>query len=262
MSAPEPAIFIGAAVNNRAILDNCLRRSPDIASGVLPLAIQQGCVSAAQAYNRLLDEAPAGALVVLVHQDVYLPAGFAARLHRAVAQVEAAAPDWAVLGGLGLDGRQRRLAGRVWSTGLQEFFQGEVPLPAAVQTLDEFMLIVRNDGRLRFDEGLPGFHLYATDVIQQGLAQGRSSFAVDLPVVHHDRLVGKLDRHYHRAYAYIARKWASRLPLPNLVVDIHRLPFLLWRRDWQIRRRARREGRPEIPMSDPSILARRIGLED
>lgn len=262
MSAPEPAIFIGAAVNNHAILDNCLRRSPDIASGLLPLAIQEGCISAAQAYNRLLDEAPAGALVVLVHQDVYLPAGFAAGLRRAVAQVEAIAPDWAVLGGLGLDGRQRRLAGRVWSTGLQEFFEGELPLPAEVQTLDEFMLVVRNDGRLRFDEWLPGFHLYATDAIQQGISQGRASFAIDLPVVHHDRLVGKLDRHYHRAYAFIARKWASRLPLPNLVVDIHRLPFLLWRRDYQIRRRARREERPEVPMSDPSIFARQIGLED
>lgn len=253
-------IIVGAAVNNRAILDNCLRRSPEIASDQLPLTIQEGCVSAAQAYNRILDLAPAGALVVFVHQDVYLPAGFAERLRAAVGGVESIAPDWAVLGGLGLD-RKRRLAGRVWSTGLQEFIEGSLPLPAATETLDEYMLVLRNDGRLRFDEALPGFHLYAADIIQQGISQGRTSYAIDLPVIHHDRLVGKLDRHYHRAYNYIARKWWKRLPLRNLVVDIHIVPFLMWRRDWQIRQRARREARPEIPMSDPAMIALNIGLE-
>ena len=255
-----PAIFVGAAVNNRAILDNCLRRSPDIASGALPLAIFEGCASAGQAYNRALDAAPPGALVVLAHQDVYLPAGFAERLREQVARVEAIAPDWAVLAGLGLDGA-RRLAGRVWSTGWPELLAGDAPLPAVVQTADEFMLIVRNDGRLRFDAALPGFHLYATDAIQQGIADGRPSFAIDLPVIHHDRVVQKLDRFYHRAYAHMARKWAHLLPLPTLVVDIHRWPFRLWWGDQWIRRRARRLGRSEIPMGDPSAIARRLDLE-
>jgi hypothetical protein len=253
-------IVIAAAVNDRVILENCLGRSPDIRSGEVELVIYEGCPSASKAYNRALDDA-GEAIVVLAHQDVYLPRGFIERLYLQLARVEETDPDWAVLVSFGLDHRGRP-AGRVWSTSWGRVFEGEGPLPSKVITGDELLLIVRGDGKMRFDEELPGFHLYCSDMILEGEKRKRSSYAVDLPVIHHERGVDYVRSDYRAAYRYMARKWHDRLPLPNLCVPLSANPLVYWKKYWTMRINAMR-GKLTIgvPTSNPAEIAKRLGFE-
>ena len=76
-------IAVAAAVNDRAILADCLARSPDIANGTLGLKTYEGFANAGIAYNQALDECEAP-WILFAHQDVYLPTGFAARITQAL----------------------------------------------------------------------------------------------------------------------------------------------------------------------------------
>src|SRR5215218_2751672 len=87
-------IAVAAAVNDKAVLQACLLRSPDLLEGAVRLRTYEGFKSAASAYNAALHEATADYLL-LVHQDVYLPAGSIARLAEMLEQLSALDPQWA-----------------------------------------------------------------------------------------------------------------------------------------------------------------------
>src|SRR5690242_16653382 len=95
-------IDVAAAVNSLEVLDNCLRRSPDVASGALAVRIYQGYPTASAAYNAALAESSAD-ILVLAHQDVYLPRGFLDGLQAQLAKLDAQDPNWAIAGVTGLD---------------------------------------------------------------------------------------------------------------------------------------------------------------
>ena len=111
-------ISVAAAVNNHEILESCLARSPDIVSTRCSLAIHEGYPSAAAALNSAIDGSSAD-VVVLVHQDVYLPKGWIDRVQQHITGIEEQDPSWAVLGVIGLDLRGV-LTGRIWSSGLNK----------------------------------------------------------------------------------------------------------------------------------------------
>jgi hypothetical protein len=248
-----------AAVNDQQVLGQCLAASPDIASGAIPLRTYQGYRSAAAAYNRALDEAEAE-ILMLVHQDVYLPDGYFDRLAAQLRRLDEIAPDWAVAGVVGADGRGA-LHGRVWSTGSGIVIGGKGPLPARVEAIDEMIILIRTAAGLRFDEGLPGYHLYAADIIQIAAAQGRSTWVVDAPAVHHSRPVIKLDRTYKRAWYYLRRKWRDRLPIRTLVCPITASPLEVIEKDIRIRIKHRgRARRGAFASEEPAKIARRLGF--
>jgi hypothetical protein len=253
-------LTVAAAVNDRAILANCLQRSPDIAAGTLPLRIYEGYPSASEAYNRAIEDAGPDRILILAHQDVYLPAGYAALLVDRLNTLARLDPEWAVAGLIGMD-RASAVVGNVWSTGLDSHLNSLSPLPAAVETLDELLLIIRTAQGLRFDPRLPGFHLYATDIIQTAKAQGRASYAIDAPAIHHDKPIIALDASYKRAYRYMQRKWRARLPIPTLIVPLTRSWFAIHRKDLRVRWWRRKLKSRVIPTSDPRGIARAIGLE-
>jgi hypothetical protein len=253
------SIAVAAAVNNAGVLENCLRRSPDVKSGALVLRTYEGFRSAGAAYNRALAEADVD-VVVLVHQDVYLPRGFAGGLAAELDRLDATDPDWAIAGVMGLDA-SGVLHGRTWSSGIGALIGSRPDAPVPVETTDEMLLIVRRASGVTFDERLPGFHLYATDAIQTAKAGGRRSYVIDAPAVHHSRAVVDLDASYRMAYRYMQRKWRAQLPIPNLVCPITRSPFALWVRNARIRRKHYGRPRPPEPTDDPSVIARRIGFE-
>jgi hypothetical protein len=258
-SAAARSIDAAAAVNNTDVLANCLARSPDVASGALTLRTYEGYRTAGAAYNQALAESAADVLV-LAHQDVYLPSGFLAGAREQVRRLDALDPDWALAGVTGLDA-QGTFHGRTWSTGLGQLL-GEAPAaPVAVETVDEMLLFVRRGSGLQFDADLPGFHLYAADAIQIAKAHGRRSYVIDAPAIHHSRAVVALDGGYRKAYRYMQRKWRAQLPIPNLVCPITRSPLTLILRDARIRRRHRGKPRPAEPRDDPSAIAQRLGFE-
>jgi hypothetical protein len=255
----QASIDLAAAVNDHRVLANCLGRSPDVAAGALPLRTYEGFASAGAAFASAFAESAADVLI-LAHQDVYLPAGFLTGLRAELARLETLDPEWAVAGVIGLDATGG-LTGRTWSSGLRQVLGQKVQAPEPVVTLDELLLVVRRGADVAFDPELPGFHLYAGDIVQAARAQGLGAYVVDAPVIHHSRPVVRLDAGYRRAYRHMQKKWREHLPLPNLIVPIHRSGLALNLKDARIRWRHRgRTVRPE-PQEDPAAIARRLGFE-
>lgn len=259
MTLRLPGLAVAAAVNDRMILADCLARSPDIATASLGLKVYEGFETAGLAYNQALDDCDRDWLL-LAHQDVYLPTGFAARAIAALDALTSIAPDWAVAGVIGGDGAGD-VVGKVWCSGNQRLISGRTSLPARAKTLDELIIIMRPASGLRFDPALPSFHLYAADIILAAEAGGQSCWVIDAPVVHHSRPVVNLGGGYAKAWHYMRRKWQARLPVPNLVCPITRSPLTLWEKDLRIRfaNRGRRD-RGDAP-GDPVEIARRLGFE-
>lgn len=257
---PTQSFAIAAAVNSEDILAQCLARSPDIRSGALTLRVYRNQPSAAIAYNRAIDEAGAGVTLILAHQDVYLPSGWAKRLDYMLATLSRDHPDWMVAG---LVGKTARLefVGHVWSTGMDMELCGVKPLPCEIECLDELLIVVRGTCGLRFDERLPGFHLYGLDIVQEAKRLGGEGYVIEAPAIHHDKAIPKLDKAYAKAWRYAKRKWGDRLPLPTLIVPLDNQPFRLLTGDIRLRRGIG-GGRARIaPESDPRQIARRLGWE-
>lgn len=248
---------VAAAVNDRDILAACLQRSPDIAEHGLELRTYEGYASAASALNAGLDNSSAP-IVIFAHQDVYLPRLWLRNLAAQIDRLETAHPNW---GALGLYGRRLtgETVGRVWSSGLgREAGEGGFA-PAEAATLDELLLVVRRASGLRFDEDLPGFHLYGTDIVTEGRARGVPSFVIDAPVVHNSRPVRTLKGAYAKAYAYMQKKWRKRLPILTLICDIEPHSLRLWRAQLQGMKIYKRNVRR--PKRDAVEIARSLNYE-
>jgi len=243
------------ASNNPATLDGCLQRSPDVVSGALPVIVVRDAPSMTVAYNRGLDRTDR-TICVFAHQDVYLPQGWLARAVNILGTLSQQDPDWEVAGPFGISGPQQH--GRVWDAVFDSELGGAMAGPVPVTSFDELLLILRRRPDYRFDEALPGFHLYGTDIAQTALAGGRGAYAVDLPVVHNCRLVSSLRGDYARAWHYTRRKWWSRLPIHTSCSRLSRKPWDLWRAQWAMRGR---QPRTDEPLPDSVEMARKAGYE-
>lgn len=245
-----------AALDNHYIADECLRRSPDIASGTMPLETVEGASCMAQAYNEALDRTDAD-IAVLAHQDVYLPKGWLEKARGTLAALTEAQPDWLVAGvyGMAQDGAH---VGRVWDVTMKRELGQHGFAPARVQSLDELVLILRRGSGYRFDPALPHFHLYGTDIVQSAWAMERSAWAVELPVVHNNRPVVSLGGGYLAAYRYAREKWRDKLPIETSVTTLTRNPLPLWRARWR-RRHVKERG--ALLQADAVEIAKAAGYE-
>lgn len=248
---------IAAAVNNHEILDGCLKRSPDLVSGALRLKIYEGYSSAGSALNAGIDGCTAP-IVILAHQDVYLPKGWLERLIVQIDELEKVDPNWGVLGLYGRtpDGEE---IGIVWSSGLGRVLGESGFKPGRAETVDELVLIVRRASGLRFDEDLAGFHFYGTDIVMQARVNGTPAYVIDAGVVHNGRSVRSLGGPYAKAYRYMQRKWRKYLPIKNLNSDIVWHPVTLWRAQYAGVKRHRRNA--DRPPRDSVEIAKAINFE-
>lgn len=247
------------ASNNADILRDNLKRSPCLAD--LPLTVVEHANSAASAYNQGLDQTREE-IVVFLHHDVYLPTGWDALLHRRITEVAAIDPDWAMIGAYGVDDSARGY-GPVWSSSLGQIV-GHVALqPHAVQSFDELLIVMRRAAGLRFDEGLPGWHLYGTDIVTQARAAGLQSYACAMPLVHNDGYKDQLDQGFGEAYGYLRRKWPARLPLHSPILKISKTGHQLWRaRLHNLRARGVRQSMAVDTALDPVAIAAACGWAD
>lgn len=252
--------MVVTASHDDAILEANLKKSPMIASGDIPLEVVKGAPSASIAYNRGLD-ATTAEIVVFAHHDVYIPSGWERLLLRRISEVEAEDPGWGLLGPLGitLEGTHY---GPVWSTSIG-LILGRVPTkPVPVNSYDELMLILRRGTGLRFDEDLPNFHLYGTDITQIALSRGLGSYTAPMPLVHNDSFHDVLGQDFADCFSYIRKKWRHRLPIKASVTEITRSGI----KHMRSTRRARksRDFRKAMALStelDPRIYASRCGWE-
>jgi hypothetical protein len=220
------------ASHSDTILDANLARSALFAAGV-PLHVERNAPSATIAYNRGLD-ATTAPYIVFAHHDVFLPAGWDRLLAARIAEVEAQDPNWALMGafGIGLDGAH---IGPVWSSSLG-MIVGRVPLqPIPVQSFDEMLIVLRRASGIRWDQTLPGWHMYGTDVVQTARAAGMASYAAGLPCIHNDRYHDALGPDFTAAYRVMQRKWRGVLPLRTPITKISRSGLHLLRDTWHAR---------------------------
>ncbi len=252
-------IGLVAASHSPALLAANLGRSPCLAS--LPLHVEADAPSAAISYNRALDKTDAE-VVVFLHHDVYLPQGWDALFRARLDQLAGIDPDWALFGpfGVALDAAH---VGPVWSSSLGQIV-GRVPLaPVEVQSFDELMIVLRRSSGLRFDEALPGWHFYGTDIVAQARSRGMRAWAGGLPVIHNDRYHQALGRDFADSYRFMQRKWATALPLRSPITKISRSGLHLLRDRWRARKSERFRAGMAVGTETPvEVLAARCGWAD
>jgi Glycosyltransferase like family len=211
-----------SATNNEELLKSCLLSSPDVgeASEVI---LQKGYASAAAAYNQAIDKAQTD-LLVFVHQDVYLPQGWLPSLRKSLDLLSKVDPDWGVIGVYGVNESCDGGSGFLYcaETGrIGKFFEGF----REVKSLDEVVLIIRKSSHLRFDEQLPGFHLYGTDLCLQARQRQMKSYVVPAFCIHNTSGYRILPLQFWRCYFYLRRKWRSQLPFAT---SCTRITFWCW----------------------------------
>jgi hypothetical protein len=244
----HPRFAIIAAVNDDAVFSSNLGRSPDLPDyKVYPM---RGHASASAAYNAAIDSTDEG-IMVFLHQDIYLPAGWIETVAARIEAIEATDPNWGVLGVLGVD-LAGRVVGETYSSGLRKVVGQRLEQPVEVQSLDEIVLIVRRASGIRFDSELPGFHLYGTDICQIAWEAGKGCYAIDAFCIHNSCGIYMLPGAFWKAYKHLARKWALRCPLRTPCVSISpKLSALLKHRWYDLRRHLLRGSRPGERLADP-----------
>ncbi|MGA2522370.1 MAG: glycosyltransferase, partial [Acidimicrobiales bacterium] len=206
----DVAVTFVACVNDDEQLAANLARSPCLGGdGPHELLVFRGCASAAEGLNGGLARAR-GAFVVFVHQDVYIPEGWPARM---VSQWRLAESGGSPIGIAGVFGVLDRTVpfdaiGRVVH---RDRLLAHRTLPADVDGLDELLMVVPRDTALRVDPEL-GWHLYGTDLALQARQRGLRVVVLDAPC-HHNSLTGRVPSHYRHSERVMARKWQKMLPI-------------------------------------------------
>ena len=218
-----------AAVNDERVLQSTLLASPGIQSAT-EVILQRGYSTAAAAYNSAIRKATTDFLV-FIHQDVYLPEGWMDAVQNAVGILSQQDPDWGVLGIWGAVDYSDQPVGYLYWTGDQGY---EDPFEGAkeIVSLDEAVLIFRKSSGLRFDEGLPGYHLYGTDICFEARRAGKKCYSISAFCIHNTNSIsGKLlPQQFWKCYFYMRRKWKDSLPIvtPCTRISASGWPILRW----------------------------------
>ncbi len=210
-------IAVVVAVNDEAVFNGSLMRSPEMASAK-ELRVQRGCASAGQAYNAGI-KLSASPVMIFAHQDVFFPGGWFELLSQTIQEIAIKDPNWGVLGvyGIGMSGEA---IGHIYSTGLEKVLGRPLEEPREVCSLDEVVLVVRRSSGLQFDEALPGFHLYGTDICLQARNRGLKCYVVSSFCIHNSNGLSVLPSAYTRAFLYMRRKWRGHLPITTPCMQI------------------------------------------
>lgn len=222
------------------------------------IIVQEGFRSAASAYNDAIDRSE-NDLIVFAHQDVLFPQGWIEDLHTALTSLRQKDPNWGVLGCYGVIPSERPGRGFVYSP-YDGFLGSPHGLPAAVQTLDEIVLILRRSKGLRFTDDLPHFHFYGTDICMSAAKRGMKSYAVAALCIHNSNQNFVLPKEFYESYAFAKRTWKEFLPIRTTCIRITRFDGEMYKRRlkdiYQRRIKRRGEGLPRV--SDGRSLYREI----
>jgi len=206
-------------VNDDHVLKRNLLRSPDI-DGRCQIILKSGFESASEAYNAAIRES-SGHVLVFAHQDVYLPIGWLDKLFATLCRLDTVDPAWGVLGVYGIANTGEG-AGHVYATGLDGMLGGQFEGVIETSSLDEMLLITRRGSGLFFDEHLPGFHLYGTDVCMEARTKGLKSYIIPALCIHNSNGKRVLPLAFWKSYLYMRRKWWNELPVETCCVAIRK----------------------------------------
>lgn len=217
-AVPDPKITFVVAMNSREVFENNFLASACLqGTHVHEVMVQEGFTSAPKAYNEALARS-SNDLIVFCHQDVYLPEGWLEDLRRALNYLAIADPNWGVLGcsGMTVDRQHWRY---LYSSGLG-VSGNPLEHPKPIQTLDEIVLILRKSSGLRFDEQLPHFHLYGTDICLRASSRDMTSYVVSAFCIHNTHQALVLPTEFYECCKHVRRTWRDRLPIQTTCVRI------------------------------------------
>jgi hypothetical protein len=220
MSHNSPDVtFVVTKSGDPAIFARNFAASPCL-EGIEPsrIIVQQGFASAATAYNDAIERTKTD-LIVFAHQDVYFPSDWLENLDRFLKMLDQADPHWGVLGCSGINNRGL-LAAYLYSTGLG-IIGKPFARPVAIDTLDEFVLILRRSSGLRFDPTLPHFHFYGTDICLSARKKGKTCYAISAFSIHNTSY-GPLAPEFYRCYRHVKKQWKEFLPIQTTCIRVTR----------------------------------------
>jgi hypothetical protein len=197
------------ATNSDELLQRNFLSSKVIREKKYPVTLQRGYRNIGKAYNDGMAKTDAE-IVVCLHQDVFLPDGWENQALASLGKLKSS--NWGVLGvaGIKLVERQRVIVGHVLDRGTE--IGSPENLPAQVDTLDELLLVIRNDRKLLFDERIPTAHFYGADICLQASSNGLGCFAISA-YCHHNAIDCNRDTpEFRMAAKYMQKKWKRRLP--------------------------------------------------
>ena len=221
-------ITFAIAVNNRELFESNFLASPCFREPHgHQILVQEGFSSAARAYNDAVDRS-FNDLVVFCHQDILLPGAWLSELGWALDYLAIEDPHWGVLGCYGetLNDNGR---GYIYSSG-RGIMGKPFERPAPIQTLDEIVLILRKSSGLRFDERLPHFHLYGTDICLRAAKRGMKSYAICAFCIHNTNQTLILPREFYECCKHIKQVWQDYLPIQTTCIRITGSSLSLHRR--------------------------------
>jgi arylsulfatase A-like enzyme len=233
----EPVSFI-VAVNDWKELEANLLDSPVAKSAKHEwILVDNSDGHGSDGISKVYDDAARRAkndLLFFMHQDLYLPHGWEARVATGLRELEAQDPNWGVLGAVGAilaadnADAPKELRGH-WCDPHGYFSFG--PLPHEVESLDEQWLGFRKSRGVGFDAELPGFHCYGIDLSLTAREGSHKSYAIDAFVWHKYRdrdgylIRSKEDsakicerwsdgfmRGFSPSADFVEKKWAKYLP--------------------------------------------------
>jgi hypothetical protein len=220
--------FVVAVKSKGEILENNFLASPCFrAPHDHQILVQENFASAAKAYNDAIDRA-AHDLLVFVHQDIIFPEPWLSQLEHALVCLDVGDPVWGVLGCSGVT-RDGRLFAYLYSSG-QGILGKPFEHPTPVQTLDEIVLILKKSSGLRFDDRLPHFHFYGTDICLRAEKMGMKSYAISAFCIHntHQNLI--LTKEFYESYSHISRVWKDGLPIQTTCIRMTRFNLPMYTR--------------------------------
>jgi hypothetical protein len=181
------------------------------------IIVQKDYASAAKAYNDAIDRAE-NDLLVFAHQDVIFPQSWLSQLERALDHLEAADPNWGVLGCYGKT-RDGMGIGFIYSPG-RGVIGKAFDSPTPIQTLDEIVLVLKKSSGLRFDDRLPHFHLYGTDICLRAETRGMRNYVIPAFCVHNAHQYVVLPAEFYDCCRHIRRVWKDALPIETTCLRI------------------------------------------
>ncbi len=246
-----------SAVNNNQVLNTSLLNSPDVQSASEVL-LQRGYSSAGVAYNAAIEQSKSE-LIVFAHQDVFFPEGWIASVRKALQLLSKTDPEWGVLGVWGIKPSGHR-SGHLYCTGLMKLLGNSFEGVEEIRSLDEVVLIVRRSSGLRFDERLPGFHMYGTDICLKAQRRGMKCYAISAFCIHNTNGYNMLPLQFWTNYLFMRNKWRSELPVITSCTEITFwcLPVITWN-IVQAANILFRRHRPGKRVENPSLLSREFG---
>jgi hypothetical protein len=211
-----PVTFV-VAVNKRDVLEKNLLLSPCLRGlHSHQVIFQENFSSATAAYNDAIDKS-VNDVIIFCHQDMFFPSAWMAQFQRTLELMQSKDPNWGVLGCWGA-ARDGQYHGYVYSSGLGLI--GRPSEPVEIQTLDEIVLVLRKSSGLRFDDKLPHFHLYGTDICLRAGKLGMKCYAMSAVCVHNTYQDFNLPPEFFECCDYVRRVWRESLPIQTPCIRI------------------------------------------